>query len=189
MESRKRFRQSKIVISNGRGYIYFYKRGKFIGKGRFDIEDLPIIEKYTWHMSFYGYVATRFTDYSSLFLHRLLLNPAKNLDVDHINLDRLDNRRENLRLCSRSQNKMNVIRRKDNKCGFKGVCWNSINRNYVVQITPNGDGKRKHVGVFSTKIEAAIAYNKAARKYFGKFARYNKWLIGRCQDEKYYRKN
>lgn len=94
MESRKRFRQSKIVISNGRGYIYFYKRGKFIGKGRFDIEDLP-----------------------------------------------------------------------------------------------NGDGKRKHVGVFSTKIEAAIAYNKAARKYFGKFARYNKWLIGRCQDEKYYRKN
>lgn len=88
--------------------------------------------------------------------------------IDHINGDGLDNRRENLRACSNQQNQQNQHNR-INKTGFKGVYVSGDK--YIAQIRANG--KQLHLGRFMRAEEAAIAYDQAARKYFGSFAQLN----------------
>jgi len=91
-------------------------------------------------------------------------------EIDHINGDKLDNRRENLRSATRSQNKMNSGKPKNNTSGYKGVCWYKRGNKWRAQIGING--KLKHLGYFEDKEEAAKAYKKAAEKYHGEFVRY-----------------
>lgn len=97
-------------------------------------------------------------------LHDDLMEPPKDFRVDHKNLDSLDNRPWNLRVCTKSQNGAN--RRSWNKTGFKGV-KKMQNGKWQARVMA------KSVGVFSTIVEAAIAYDAAARKAFGEFARTN----------------
>lgn len=106
-------------------------------------------------------------------MHRLILNAPENMEVDHINGNRLDNRRENLRLCNSSQNKCNRGPRKDNKSGYKGVSWHGQRQKWTVRIkTPYG--KYLSLGLYDDKKEAAMAYNKASVEYHGEFAFINK---------------
>lgn len=88
--------------------------------------------------------------------------------VDHRNGDTLDNRRENLREATRSQNSRNAGRRADNTSGFKGVSWHSGSRLWRAYITVNG--QREELGSHKSPIEAARAYDAAAREHFGEFA-------------------
>jgi hypothetical protein len=83
--------------------------------------------------------------------------------VDHINHDTLDNRSCNLRVATYSQNKMNSIQRKKTPSGFKGV--RKMGKKFQVRIQANGIPIA--VGVFPTKEDAALAYNKAALSVFG----------------------
>lgn len=107
-----------------------------------------------------------------LLLHRIITNAPDSLVVDHINRNHLDNRRENLRICTNSQNLMNSSKHKDSSSGFKGVCrcrskthpW----RAYIVV-----DYKQKHLGNFKTAEEAARAYNEAAQELHGIYANLN----------------
>ncbi len=108
-------------------------------------------------------------------LHRFILNPPKKMDVDHINGNTLDNRRSNLRICSRTQNLQNTDkyrRRKGTTSKFKGVSWRSDSNNWRARIQINGVDKV--LGSFQDEISAARAYNKAALTYFGEFAKINK---------------
>jgi hypothetical protein len=89
--------------------------------------------------------------------------------IDHRNNNGLDNRRNNLRFCTQSQNLMNTRRRSDNKSGVKGVCWDYSRKKWQVHIRVQG--KSKSLGRFSDLNGAALAYKSAARKYFGTFAR------------------
>lgn len=93
---------------------------------------------------------------------------GKNI-VDHINNNPLDNRKKNLRICTPTQNRYNVQLSKRNKTGYKGIkkSWS----NWEARIIFNG--KYHYLGSFETKIEAARAYNLAAKKFFGKFANLN----------------
>lgn len=87
--------------------------------------------------------------------------------LDHINLDKSDNRIENLRECTTKQNAAN--RKPRSKTGFKGVSLsNKGYQRYRAQIKP--DGKNIFLGCFPTKEDAAYAYDKAAIQYFGEFA-------------------
>lgn len=103
-------------------------------------------------------------------MHRLILFATENECVDHINRDRKDNRLTNLRLCNRSFNSYNVSIAKNNTTGFKGVHFHKKNKKYVAYI---GKKPREYLGSFETSIEAAYAYNLAAKERFGEYAALN----------------
>lgn len=105
-----------------------------------------------------------------VLMHREITNAPNGMDVDHWNRNGLDNRRENLRVCTRTENSRNAGLRITNKSGYKGVCWNKQHRVYDAHIRV--DGKFLYLGSFSDSREAARAYDAAAKKHYGEFA----WL-------------
>jgi len=108
------------------------------------------------------------------YLHRLLAqafipNPENKPEVDHIDGNKQNNCLSNLRWATRAENNRNVGKRKDNTSEFKGVCFDKWNGKWKARIWV--DGKRKLLGYFRTKEEAAAAYEKAARELHGEFYR------------------
>jgi hypothetical protein len=103
----------------------------------------------------------------SLYMHRLILPEAP--EVDHINSDGLDNRRENLRAVSRGQQMRNIRKRSDSKHEFKGI--GKIGNKWEARIRV--DGVRYYIGLFSSQKEAAIAYDTKAKELHGEFAKLN----------------
>lgn len=90
--------------------------------------------------------------------------------IDHINGNGLDNRRDNIRLATHTQNMRNTKLRKNNKTGYKGVMWNTRRRKFQTYITVNS--KLIYLGQFDLAEEAHKAYCDAAVKYHGEFARF-----------------
>lgn len=130
------------------------------------------LSKYKWHASgkIGKFYASSRIDGKIRTMHRLIMDAPDNLQVDHINGNRLDNRKVNLRLCSNSFNLGNRGANKNNTSGFKGVGASKHGR-FVAKIQVNR--KYIHLGYFDTPIEAAHAYNQGAEKYFGEFAKVN----------------
>lgn len=91
--------------------------------------------------------------------------------IDHINGIRDDNRIANLRLATNTENGRNRVVSKNNKIGLKGVCRKSLGERFTATIWVNG--KNRHLGYFHTAEAAAAAYDLAAAKYHGEFAKYN----------------
>lgn len=104
-------------------------------------------------------------------IHRFIMNAPDNMRVDHINGITFDNRKSNLRLATNSQNSQNKGMRKDNTTGYKGVCFDKEAKKYQASIRYNG--KKIYLGKYDNPVDAALAYNEAAEKYFGEFARIN----------------
>jgi hypothetical protein len=108
-----------------------------------------------------------------IYMHRLITNNNDSkMHTDHKNNNPLDNRIENLRICTNSQNQMNTKVQINNTSGFKGVTWNKIVKKWVAQIKLNN--KLINLGYYIDPIDAARAYNAAALKYHGEFAHLNK---------------
>lgn len=105
-----------------------------------------------------------------VLLHRFLLKPAQSVDIDHINANGLDNRRENLRETTDSFNQGNRRLNANSTSGFKGVSWHESANGWVARIQVSG--VRRHLGVFHTAEEAHAAYCRAAVLVFGEFARF-----------------
>lgn len=104
-----------------------------------------------------------------VILSRMLDRPLDEKEqVDHINGNGLNNRRENLRLATQSQNQMNTSRNSNNKSGYRGVYWDEQRKKWSAQIT--ADGKYRNLGRFNTPEEAHAAYCEAAKEYHGDFA-------------------
>lgn len=111
--------------------------------------------------------------YKTLFLSKFLINPPLGKLVDHKNNNPLDNRRENLRLCNRSQNCYNSKLPKNSTTGFKGVTMKLSGGTWWCYVQIQVEKKRRSLGYFDCPIEAAKCYDKYARKYHGEFARTN----------------
>ena len=95
--------------------------------------------------------------------------PPDNMDVDHINRDRADNRWSNLRLATRSQNMANVVLKATNSSGVSGVVWVEGRKIWRAQLRVNGI--KKNLGRFATQEEAAAAVQSAAQEQWGEFWR------------------
>jgi hypothetical protein len=110
-------------------------------------------------------------------LHRVVLERvlgrtlSKDEFADHINHNGLDNRRENLRLATRTENMRNKRRPRNNTSGYKGVCWDKKNSKWQVHIRVNS--KQKLLGRFTDIKEAARIWNQAAIEAYGEFASLN----------------
>jgi hypothetical protein len=101
-------------------------------------------------------------------MHGVIMDTPTDLETDHINHDRLDNRRDNLRVVTHAQNQMNKKKQIDNTSGYKGVSWHKQKNKWIAKIQVVN--RQKHLGCFTDMIEAAKAYDAAAIKYFGEFA-------------------
>lgn len=144
-----------------------------------DDEDMESVSRFRWHVTNHGYVRTRFCmgrvggkrQQTSMFLHRLIMRPAKHLEIDHINHNPLDCRRANMRICTKAENMHNQLIRKGMSSQYKGVCWYRPSAKWKAQIKHNG--KLIYLGYFTNELEAAQVYDAAARELFGEFAKTN----------------
>lgn len=140
-----------------------------------DDEDYDRLRGLKWHYHSSGYAVhggNHYRKISKTYMHRLIINAPKNMEVDHINGDGLDNRKENLRIVTKAENAMNRSRSsKNNHSGFKGVSFYKRLNKWQAYI--NKDRKFIFLGYFDAKIEAAKAYDTAAKQYFGEFAKLN----------------
>lgn len=150
--------------------------GKY-GQGLFaviDDEDFDKVNQYRWHLGNNGYIRTFVggrKHAKCILLHRLIMDPADDLEVDHRDGDKLNNCRANLRISTRNQNARNLRRHKQFSSRFKGVSWNARQSMWYARIQVNR--KTIHLGQFSSEIQAALAYNEAALQHFGEYASLN----------------
>jgi hypothetical protein len=113
-----------------------------------------------------------------VYMHRLILGPRDDQLVDHANGNGLDNRKDNLRAATHSQNhantgKMTPRRRATYTSQYKGVFWDAARNKWQAQIAAPEGGRRRSLGRFATDLEAARAYDAAALAQWGEFARLN----------------
>lgn len=137
-----------------------------------DDDDYLEVSKYRWNFSSSGSYAERRTPNGIIRMQSFLVDTPHGYMVDHINGNGLDNRRENLRLATKSQNMMNRDKTRVNKSGYKGVHFELFTNRWKAQIKVGK--KNVNLGRFDSPKEAAIAYNKACKIYHGEFANLNK---------------
>jgi hypothetical protein len=106
-----------------------------------------------------------------IYLHKEIMGVGKGVHVDHINHDRLDNRKSNLRICTHAENQRNKNKRVDSQFKYKGVRRYGRSKRWHAFITVNRVSYRSEL--LATEEEAALAYNELAKKYHGEFARLN----------------
>jgi hypothetical protein len=146
-------------------------RGKF---AIVDAADYEWLSQYKWlatgneHRGFY---AGRRVGAKLLLMHRVIMDPPEGMVVDHISGNGLDDRRANLRVCSRRQNAHNCGPTRWTSSRFKGVYFCKATGKWVATI--GWKGKTIHLGSFDDEIEAARAYDRKAAELFGEFAYLN----------------
>jgi hypothetical protein len=173
--------------------LLWYRRRKFgydfrrvpLGNGLFTIvepQDYYRVNNFHWTVWFTGrndqciYAARTTNDPASkikvVLLHRDIMNHPPGLLVDHANSDTLDNRRANLRLATRAQNAYNKRKTKSKtSSSFIGVYFEKRKNRWMARI--KYQVKRIYLGSFKNEIDAARAYDEAAKKYHKEFARLN----------------
>ena len=138
-----------------------------------DDEDYPLVSQYKWQL-LHGYPrAWGRTDgkRKNILMHQLIMPCLPCFEPDHIDGNKLNNQRQNLRPATRSQNNANRGPQRNNTTGFKGVYLKRNTGRYLAQIQVN---KRIiYLGYHDTPEDAARAYDQAARRYFGPFAHTN----------------
>ena len=144
-----------------------------------DDADFDLVKSYGWCVDrrykgscYYVVTGSRQNgEYHKVYMHRLIMSPSEGQDVDHINNNGLDNRRVNLRICTRTENLRNS-RSKGGSSKYKGVSWIKRRKKWQAQIMCNR--RHFHIGYYSDDKCAADAYNESAKKLFGTFAKLNK---------------
>lgn len=143
-------------------------------KGKFaivDDEDYKYLNQWKWQYSSRGYaVRQKYINgkYKEIQLHRIVNNTPDGYQTDHINQDRLDNRKLNLRNCTNQQNSFNASLRKDSFSKIRGVSFHKYAHKWRAHIGVLG--KHMSLGYFLNIEDAKEARQKAERKYFGEFS-------------------
>lgn len=145
----------------------------------FDLADLPLLAQHRWCAATFRWRTYAITQIRnargrqvSVRMHRLIRGVTNaSVFVDHDNMNGLDNRRVNIRVATRPQNAWNCPRPRTNTTGYKGVKRDRTSGRYSAAIRVCG--KTIYLGGYSEAVEAARAYDEAARRYHGTFARTN----------------
>lgn len=138
-----------------------------------DDEDYDFVAKFKWYLDGKGYPSSHGMIGKGVFpfrMHKILI-ASKGLIIDHKNGNKLDNRLDNLRRTDNKGNQRNTKKRKDSRWPFKGIRISPDKRRFSARICFNG--KEIHLGYFDSAEDAATAYDRAAIKHFGEFARTN----------------
>jgi hypothetical protein len=114
---------------------------------------------------------TEFGRVKTMFMHREIMNAPKGMLVDHRNSVGLDNRRDNMRLATHSQNNCNMTKKANTTSKYLGVCFVKDRNQWYARLKHHGKGI--YIGRYENEIDAAKAYDEAAKKYHGEFARLN----------------
>ncbi len=133
-------------------------------------EDYIFVVGFGWNYSG-DYIKCNNSPYNGITLHRIIIQRMRldrTNDIDHIDGNRLNNQRGNLRLATRSQNAANSKVPSNNTSGSKGVAWNEATHSWRAHIKVHE--KLIYLGLFDTVKAAAFAYKIAAKRYFGEFA-------------------
>jgi hypothetical protein len=120
------------------------------------------------------------------YIHRLVAcefldNPNNLTEVDHVDRNKCNNSVDNLRWCSRSENCSNRGKKENASSSFKGVTWHKQRQKWQAAISV--EGKSKHLGLFESEVQAAVAYNNAAIQYYAEFACLNVIPIDSIADD------
>lgn len=156
--------------------LYVHKDGYYIGKTNngeefyFSDCDYDLIKNYCWSINHGGYVVTtKPNDKRLTFMHKLIIGElSEGFEVDHINHDRKDNRRTNLRICLAKDNSKNKKTYKTNKTGVSGVYYNKKTHKWVSQISV--DSRRLWLGSFDNINDAIIARLNAEKQYYKEYS-------------------
>lgn len=135
-----------------------------------DDDDFESVSRFNWFFSSAGYAVANVQKNGCIFtlcMHRLIMDARDGEELDHINHDPLDNRRCNLRFCTRSQNVANTRKHSNNKSGFKGVSWHKSSMKWRAVINMNG--KHTHIGSFVNIEDAVAAHALKSIEVFGEF--------------------
>jgi hypothetical protein len=165
---RTKFDPNEIIEHEDYAEVVLYKQNNEVARALIDLEYVEIVKRYKWGLDKRGYVYNNQVG----FLHRFIMNPPDDLVVDHINHNKLDNRRDNLRVCTQQENAQNRPIQCNNTSGITGVTWDKRKNKWRATISVNG--KRKYLGYFNSKEEAADVRRLAEVEYFGEFAPNNK---------------
>lgn len=169
--------QKEIKHLNNKKFnsYYFNKDGYVIGrtsKGelfKIDADDYLIVKDYCWCINSSGYLVAWDSSTKKLkYLHRLIMGPNFGLVIDHMNGDKLDNRKKNLRICTQRENSMNCRLSINNTTGITGVRYYPNVKKWGAYIFV--DGEQINLGSYQTKEEAVAERKIAEEKYFGKFS-------------------
>lgn len=142
-----------------------------------DDSDFQILSQYKWKMGGDGYAVRNVYvsggKYKTILMHRYLLDPEDGMVIDHIDGNPLNNKRSNLRVCTRKQNMSNMKKPITNASGYKGVHFhkNTTDKVWMAQIRINN--KNKFLGAFTSPVEAAKEYDLHAVAVFGIYAKLN----------------
>ncbi len=144
-----------------------------------DPDDFAKINQHKWLCCSRGYA--RRTVYGDskkwqAYMHKEIIEIPDGMFTDHINGNRLDNRKCNLRAVDRKQNGRNRRKHIKGSSEYKGVSWSQGKKKWIARITITE--KQVELGAFDSQFEAAVVYNHAANKYFGEYAHLNKPMTG-----------
>jgi hypothetical protein len=125
-----------------------------------------------------GYIKTYYLRTQKL-LHLHITTPPEGYQVDHINRNKLDNRKDNLRISTIAQNCANKDLMSNNTSGHKGVYWNKANQKWHARIMYQYHGHKmyKHLGYFEEILDAVAAYESAAKLYNKEYAANNSTIV------------
>ena len=144
------------------------KYGEIVGIAIIDIDNVEIISKHKWHLKKNCNYASTEEKGKTILLHRFIIDAKEDDVVDHIDRNRLNCMKENLRIVNMSENAKNRGIRNDNSSGVTGVGWSEQKNKWVAYIYY--DNKHMYLGAFDNKEEAIIQRLKTENKYFGEFA-------------------
>ena len=176
-----------IFVRIGIAILLFYRKKKHgypfrkikLTQGQYakvDPEDFETLNQFKWcaakdYETYYAirYARTANNKKTTVKMHRQIMNAKDSDIIDHWNHDGLDNRKRNLSIVTTSQNNANSNRGKNRGSSkYKGVCRDRASGKWRAGI--GYQGQHIHLGMFDDEIEAAKAYDEAARKYYGEYA-------------------